>query len=86
LNAVWSAIFFGLRSPRLALAEIILLWAAILASTISFWRISAFSGALLVPYLAWVTYGTYLNAGIWRLNRAHSDSSPQFPPGPRGKG
>jgi tryptophan-rich sensory protein len=86
LNAVWSAIFFGLRSPRLALAEIILLWAAILASTISFWRISPFSGALLVPYLAWITYATYLNAGIWHLNRAHSDSSPQFPPGPRGNG
>jgi len=72
LNAVWSAIFFGLRSPRLTLAEIILLWAAILASTISFWRISAFSGALLVPYLAWVTDAAYLNAGIWHLNRAHS--------------
>jgi len=70
LNAAWSVIFFGLRRPGLALIEIVLLWAAILASVILFWRISALSGALLAPYLAWVTYATYLNAGIWRLNRA----------------
>jgi len=74
LNAIWSAIFFGLRAPGLALAEIILLWAAILATVISFWRISPFSGALLVPYLAWVTYAAYLNVGIWHLSRTHSDS------------
>lgn len=73
LSAGWSMIFFGLRSPALALAEIVLLWAAILASVIMFWRISPFSGALLVPHLAWVTYATYLNAGIWRLNRADSN-------------
>lgn len=74
LNAIWSAIFFGLRAPGLALAEIILLWTTILATVISFWRISAVSGALLVPYLVWVTYATYLNTGIWHLNRTHSDS------------
>jgi tryptophan-rich sensory protein len=70
LNAAWSTIFFGLRLPGLALLEIILLWAAILVSTILFWRISTFSGALLIPYLAWITYAIYLNTGIWRLNSA----------------
>jgi benzodiazapine receptor len=74
LNAAWSAIFFGLRSPALALAEIILLWAAILATTILFWRISTFSGALLVPYVGWVAYAAYLNAGIWHLNPLGSNS------------
>ena len=74
LNAAWSVIFFGLRAPGWALAEIVLLWAAILATTILFWRISMFSGALLVPYLAWVTYAAYLNAGIWRLNSASFNS------------
>jgi translocator protein len=69
LNAAWSVIFFGMRSPGAALIEIVLLWAAILATVILFWQISPFSGALLVPYLAWVTYAGYLNAGIWRLNR-----------------
>jgi len=69
LNAAWSAIFFGMRSPGLALVEIVLAWATILATIILFWRISPFSGALLLPYLAWVGYAGYLNAGIWRLNR-----------------
>jgi len=59
-----------MRSPGLAFIEIILLWAAILATVLQFWRISTLSGALLVPYLAWVTYAAYLNAGIWRLNPA----------------
>lgn len=72
LNAAWSVIFFGVRSPGLALLEIILLWVAIFATIILFWRISTLSGALLIPYLAWITYATYLNAGIWRLNSAHS--------------
>lgn len=74
LNAAWPAIFFGWRSPAVALAEIILLWTTILATIISFWQISPFSGEVLLPYLAWVSYATYLNAGIWRLNRDHGVS------------
>jgi benzodiazapine receptor len=68
LNAAWSMIFFGLCWPGLALIEIILLWAAVLATMVLFCRISAFSGTLIAPYLAWITYAAYLNAGIWRLN------------------
>jgi translocator protein len=73
-NAAWPAIFFALRSPRWALLEIVLLWALVLATVILFWRISTFSGALLLPYLAWVSYATYWNARIWRLNRAPSSN------------
>jgi benzodiazapine receptor len=78
LNAAWSVIFFGMRSPGAALIEIVLLWAAILTTVILFWRVSPFSGALLLPYLAWVSYAGYLNAGIWRLNRntdSHEEAS-----------
>ena len=75
LNAAWSIIFFGLRSPGWALTEIILLWTAVLATMILFWRISTFSGALLLPYLAWITYAAYLNAGIWHLNSPPQNSS-----------
>jgi tryptophan-rich sensory protein len=69
LNAAWPVIFFGMRSPAWALFEIMLLWAAIVASAILFWKVSPLSGALLLPYLAWVSYAGYLNAGIWLLNR-----------------
>ncbi len=73
LNAAWSVIFFGIRWPGWALIEIILLWATVLSTMILFWRISTFSGALIVPYLAWITYAAYLNAGIWRLNSPRED-------------
>lgn len=68
LNATWSLLFFGMRSPTLGLGEIVLLWLAILATLIAFWKVSAAAGGLLVPYLAWVTFATALNFAIWRLN------------------
>jgi translocator protein len=67
-NAGWSAIFFGLQAPGLAFAEIIVLWALIVATTIVFWRRRPLAGILLVPYLAWVTFAAVLNFAIWRLN------------------
>jgi tryptophan-rich sensory protein len=70
LSAAWFVIFFGLRSTGLALVAILALWAAILANIVLFWRISTFSGALLLPSLVWVTCALYLNAETWRLNSA----------------
>jgi len=69
LNAVWSVIFFGLRRPGLALAEVLILLAAILLTTITFSQQSSSASWLMTPYLAWVTYATYLNFGVGRLNR-----------------
>jgi tryptophan-rich sensory protein len=69
LNARWSILFFGLRSPGTALLEIVFLWGAILATTLAFFRHSAPAGWLMLPYLAWVTFAAALNASIWHLNR-----------------
>jgi tryptophan-rich sensory protein len=69
LNAAWSGLFFGLQSPGAALIEIVLLWGAILATTIAFWRRSALAGWLMLPYLAWVSFAVALNLAIWNLNR-----------------
>jgi translocator protein len=69
LNVLWSFLFFGLRSPPLALVEILLLWAAIFATLRAFWRVRPLAGALLLPYLAWVSFATLLNASIAWLNR-----------------
>lgn len=69
LNALWSILFFGLKNPGLALVEIVFLWIAILATIILFWPINAYAGALLIPYLAWVTFASFLNYNIWVLNR-----------------
>jgi TspO/MBR family len=68
LNVAWSALFFRLRSPGLAFAEIVMLWFAILAASIGFWRAVPAAGWLLLPYLIWVSNATALNFSIWRLN------------------
>ena len=68
LNSLWSVLFFGLQRPGLAAIEIVLLWAAILATVIAFWLRSRWAGGLLVPYLAWVTFAAVLNLAIWRMN------------------
>ena len=68
LNLAWSGIFFGSRNPGFALAEIVVLWLAIAATALFFWYYVPLAGALMLPYLAWVTYASYLNFGIWRLN------------------
>jgi tryptophan-rich sensory protein len=69
LNAVWSVLFFGLRSPLAGFVEIIVLWLAILASVVLFFRVSSAAGILLLPYIAWVTFAAVLNAAILTLNR-----------------
>ena len=67
-NAAWSWLFFGLHNPGAAFVDIVLLWAAIVATTIVFWRRSLVAGLLFVPYLAWVSFAAVLNFAIWRLN------------------
>jgi tryptophan-rich sensory protein len=69
LNALWSPLFFGLRNPLAGLADIVPLWAAILATLVCFWRISPLAGVLLVPYWLWVSFATALNFMIWKMNR-----------------
>jgi tryptophan-rich sensory protein len=68
LNLGWSASFFGLHSPLIALVVIVLLWLAILLTILKFKAVSPLSGYLLIPYLLWVTFASVLNFTIWRLN------------------
>jgi translocator protein len=69
LNVAWSGIFFGARLPGVALAEILILWLAILFNIVVFHWLTPIAASLLLPYLLWVTYAGYLNFGIWTLNR-----------------
>jgi len=68
LNAAWSWLFFGLHSPSAASVDIVLLWTAIAATTVAFWRRSMVAGILFLPYLVWVSFASVLNLAIWRLN------------------
>lgn len=67
-NALWSWLFFAWHQGAVAFAEILVLWMLIVATTLSFWRLNALAGALMLPYLAWVTFATALNLSVWRLN------------------
>ncbi len=68
LNALWTPLFFGLHSLAGSLADIIMLWLAIAATMATFARIDRVATWLLAPYWVWVSFATYLNFMIWRLN------------------
>lgn len=68
-SAAWSGLFFGLRSPGAALADIAALWGLLVATVAAFWRIRPAAAALLLPYLGWVSFAAILNYEFWRLNR-----------------
>jgi len=68
LNSLWSIIFFGMHALLPAFIEIIILWLTILATIIAFWRVRLAAGALLLPYILWVSFASVLNFSLWRLN------------------
>lgn len=67
-NVLWSAIFFGLHRPGVALAEIVVLEIAIIATAVQFSYFSRTAFWLMVPYIVWVAFATFLNLRIWQLN------------------
>ena len=68
LNVLWSVFFFGLKNPFYAFIEIIVLWLAILATIIKFYKISRKAAYLLLPYIIWVSFAAILNLRFWLLN------------------
>jgi len=76
LNAFWSIIFFGMKSKGGGVVTIILLWLLILATIITSFRVSSWAGALLIPYITWVSIASYLNIGVWWLNKSNVKQKP----------
>ncbi len=68
LNTFWSLLFFRLRRPDWALYEVGFLWLSILLLIALLGRSSRAAAWLLSPYLLWVTFASYLNLTIVRLN------------------
>ena len=69
LNLLWSYIFFRRHAIGAALGEVIALWCAIAVTSVLFAGIDRIAAWLLVPYLAWTTFASVLNAAILRLNK-----------------
>lgn len=67
-NALWSIVFFGLKSPFWALLVILTLLTLIILTIKWFKIVSKLAAWLLVPYLLWVGFAAVLNYNIWLLN------------------
>ncbi|MEI6972218.1 MAG: TspO/MBR family protein [bacterium] len=67
-NFAWTYLFFRLQSPLAALVDILFLDVSLVVLVGAFWCVSTPAAVLLLPYLAWVLFATYLNAGFYRLN------------------
>ena len=68
-NFFWSIIFFNSEQYLFALIWLIVLWFLILTMIIAFYPHNKLAAYLQIPYLIWVAFAGYLNAGIWLLNR-----------------
>jgi benzodiazapine receptor len=67
-NFFWTIWFFNLHLYFFSFIWLIALWLLIIATTLSFSRISKLATYLMVPYLLWVTFAAYLNLSIALLN------------------
>lgn len=68
-NFFWSIIFFNFQAFGFALLWLVALWGLILWMIFAFARVDQIAAALQIPYLLWVIFAAYLNAGVWGLNR-----------------
>ena len=68
LNALWSWLFFAWYLGAWSFIEILALWFSIAITIFYFWQLNRLAAALLVPYLAWVSFAAVLNFSIWQLN------------------
>ena len=67
-NVLWSWLFFAWHRGGLAQADIVILWALVVATVIAFYRIRRAAAWLMVPYLAWVSFAAVLNYAVWQRN------------------
>ena len=67
-NFAWTYLFFGLHSPGKALADILFMDVSLAALLVLFWLASHTASLILLPYLLWCLFATYLNYGFFKLN------------------
>jgi translocator protein len=70
VNGLWSWLFFGWRLGSASITDIIVLWGMIAGLIMMFYRVRPLAAAMLVPYLAWVTFAAVLNVSIVARNPA----------------
>ncbi len=68
LNLSWTYAFFGMQSIQNGLIVIGSLSVVLIATVIAFWRVRRAAALLMLPYLAWVLFATFLNYEFMRVN------------------
>lgn len=68
VNFFWSLIFFNAQAYGFAFFWLLLLWALVLWMILTFRKVDPLAALLQIPYLIWLTFAAYLNAGVWYLN------------------
>ena len=68
-NFLWSLIFFNIQAFGFALLWLLALWLLVFSMIRAFRKVDPLAAWLQIPYLIWLTFAAYLNAGVWLLNR-----------------
>jgi len=68
LNLAWSPVFFGLHQIGTALVIILLIVLGIILTIRAFARLDKTAALLMIPYLLWVSFASFLNYTIYTLN------------------
>lgn len=68
VNFFWSLIFFNAQAFGFAFIWLLLLWLLVLWMILTFKKVDPIAAYLQIPYLIWLTFAAYLNAGVWYLN------------------
>lgn len=69
VNFFWPLFFFNLQAYGFAALWLILLWVLVLYMILTFYKTDRLAAWLQIPYLLWLTFATYLNLGVWLMNR-----------------
>jgi tryptophan-rich sensory protein len=68
VNALWSYLFFVRHMLFFSFLDALLIWLTVGLLIVNTWPYSRLSSMLLVPYFLWVSFASYLNFVIYRLN------------------
>jgi len=80
LNMIWMPLFFGIHRPALALVDIVLLTGNVGALAMVWSKVDKVAAWCMVPYLCWLGFATYINAGVgylngWEIKEAEKDDA-----------
>lgn len=69
VNFFWSPVFFNAQAFGFAFFWLLLLWGLVLWMIVAFRKVDPLAAKLQIPYLIWLTFASYLNLGVWYLNK-----------------